>query len=142
MINVIESTCFSFSKSQEKINQDSMLEPKKIADGVVFAVADGVGSYKGADLASQFAIEHLNKIKAKDEILDYSEIFSDVLNKIKDLAIYNSDYEKASTTLTYCFVTDEGVNIGHIGDCRLYIKQGFKLKQLTKDHTKHQQFLD
>lgn len=142
MINIVESACFSFSKSKDKINQDSMLEPKKIAGGVILAVADGVGSYKGAEFASQSAIEHLNSLKDKNTILDYSELFSDVLKSIKKLAIENIDHERASTTLSYCFIDEYGVHIGHIGDCRVYVKQGMKLKQLTKDHTKHQQFLD
>ena len=52
MIKIIESSCFTFGKSVEKTNQDAMLAPTTIAGGVFFAVADGVGSYKGAELAS------------------------------------------------------------------------------------------
>ncbi|WP_373926782.1 PP2C family protein-serine/threonine phosphatase, partial [Enterobacter hormaechei] len=41
-----------------------------------------------------------------------------------------------------CFVDDEGLHIGHVGDCRLYVKTDSKLKQITKDHTQHQKLLD
>lgn len=142
MVNIIESACFSFPKSHDKQNQDSMLEPKKVTGGIVLAVADGVGSYKGAEFASQSAVEHLNQLEGMSAILDYSKVFSNILQRIKELATSDISYERASTTLSYCFVTEQGIHIGHIGDCRVYVKQGLKLKQLTKDHTKHQQFLD
>ncbi|HCD4875286.1 TPA: serine/threonine-protein phosphatase, partial [Enterobacter hormaechei] len=32
--------------------------------------------------------------------------------------------------------------IAHVGDCRLYVKNNNKLKQLTKDHTQHQMLID
>lgn len=142
MINIIESTCFSFSKGAEKTNQDAMLPPKSIAGGILFAVADGVGSYKGSELASLSAIEYLNNIESIDELLDYSKVFNEILEKIKILSKYDIEYEKASTTLTYCFFDTNGLHMGHIGDCRAYVMQGRKLKQLTKDHTQHQKYLD
>jgi len=40
------------------------------------------------------------------------------------------------------YVTDEFLYIAHIGDCRLYVKKGIKLIQLTKDHTQHQAYID
>lgn len=142
MIKIIESSCFTFGKSVEKTNQDAMLAPKTIAGGVFFAVADGVGSYKGAELASLSAVEYLNQIESVGHITDYMTVFKDILNKIKEFSQYDSAYERASTTLTYYFVEPRGLHIGHIGDCRAYVKQGKKLKQLTKDHTQHQKFLD
>lgn len=142
MVNIIENTCFSFSKTPERINQDSMLSPKHIAGGVLFAVADGVGSYKGAELASLSAVEYLNCLNTDIELLEYPTVFNKILEQIKTFSKYDVDYERASTTLTYCFIDNSGLHIGHIGDCRAYVKQGKKLKQLTKDHTQHQKFLD
>jgi serine/threonine protein phosphatase PrpC len=54
----------------------------------------------------------------------------------------NIKFSHAATTLTFCFVDDEGLHIGHVGDCRLYVKTDSKLKQITKDHTQHQKLLD
>lgn len=142
MIRIIENSCFTFAKSIEKKNQDAMLSPKSVAGGVLFAVADGVGSYKGAELASLSAIEYLNQLKSAKSIIDYSIVFNDILKQIKILSQYDTDYERASTTLTYLFVEPNGLHIGHIGDCRAYVKQGEMLKQLTTDHTQHQKFLD
>lgn len=142
MLNVLESSSYSFAKNTERDNQDAVLPPKKLSGGVLLAVADGVGSYKGSELASLSAIEYLDQAQLSDSILDYDSTFKLILEKIKELSQYNVEYERASTTLTYCYLDSRGLNIGHIGDCRAYIKVGKKLKQLTRDDTQHQKFLD
>ncbi|ELP1875725.1 TPA: serine/threonine-protein phosphatase [Vibrio parahaemolyticus] len=141
-LNLNESSIFSLAKPEKVLNEDCVLAPVKISNGFLFAVADGVGSYAGADLASLSAIEVLGKLKSKDEILDYKGVFSKILDEVTTLSSYNPDYERASTTLTYCYIDDSNLYVAHIGDCRAYVKQGRKLKQLTKDHTQHQYYLD
>ncbi|EGQ7787927.1 serine/threonine-protein phosphatase [Vibrio cholerae] len=142
MIKLVESVCFSQPKFIDKVNEDAMLAPKKLSGGILLAVADGVGSYKGSELASLSAIEHLDKMTTDYEIKNFDKVFNSILEKVKSLSDYNVEYERASTTLTYCFIDDNGLSIGHIGDCRAYVKVGNKLKQLTKDQTQHQKFLD
>ncbi len=142
MINILESSCFSFSKSSEQLNQDSMLPVRKVSEGIIFGVADGLGAYKGAEKASSIATCYLEKLKNKEETLNFEKVFSDILKEIMDISIANKDYVNASTTLTYCFIDNAGIYIGHIGDCRLYMKSSNKLIQMTKDHTKHQKYLD
>lgn len=131
MIHLLSSSSFSFSKITEKQNQDSVLTCTKYNEGYLFAVADGVGGYKGGEIASKIAITNLQ--------VAHNDVFSASLAKIKQLA---PEYHQASTTLTFGYLTEEGLYIGHIGDCRLYIKQGNKLCQKTKDHTTHQKLLD
>lgn len=142
MTRILETTCFSFAKNNEKQNEDAILEPKSVNNGILLAVADGVGSYPGADLASLTAIEHLNSLTDSSSCTDYNSVFSSIYSKVTDLVEYKIDYEKASTTLTYLYLEKELLHVAHIGDCRAYFKTGNKLKQITKDHTKHQQLLD
>ncbi|OLQ83786.1 hypothetical protein BIT28_20175 [Photobacterium proteolyticum] len=142
MVRILESTSFCFAKNEDKHNEDAILEPKLVANGLVLAVADGVGSYPGADLASLSAIEHLNSLNSSSEINQFGNVFTDIHSKVVGLSQYKTDYEKASTTLTYLFLDGEFLHVAHIGDCRAYIQTGSKLRQITKDHTKHQQLLD
>ncbi|EJG1724420.1 protein phosphatase 2C domain-containing protein [Vibrio parahaemolyticus] len=142
MIKVVESVGFSFAKSVEGTNADAILSPITVNGELLLAIADGVGSYKGSDLASLTAIEHLQKSCSPSDLCLGSSVFNDILTKVKALSEYNIEYEKASTTLTYLFTSGKNLHIGHIGDCRAYIQINRKLHQLTKDHTKHQQFLD
>ena len=131
MLHLISSSTYCFPKELARQNQDHILAPQKYQSGYLFAVADGVGGYKGGEIASQIAIQNLMR--------DPQNVFTQSLAKIKKLS---EEYYRASTTLTFAYLTEEGLHIGHIGDCRLYIKQGNKLRQKTKDHTTHQRLLD
>lgn len=142
MITLSEITSFSISKESNRINQDSVLPPKFLDGGFLIAVADGVGSYKGGDLASKVAVEHLRDIKSKEEALNFEDVFTQIKKKVADLALKDESLSKAATTLTYAFIDCEGVSIGHIGDCRLYSSDGSRLKLLTKDHTQYQKLFD
>lgn len=124
----------AFSGSLNKINQDTILPFNQHKNSYLFAIADGVGGYAGGEIASNIAISTLYEVKN-----DVGTVFTATLEKIKALP---SDLKKASTTLTFGYLSEEGLYIGHIGDCRLYIKQGNKLRQKTKDHTSHQRLLD
>ncbi|WIG71257.1 serine/threonine-protein phosphatase (plasmid) [Photobacterium damselae] len=142
LYNFSEGSNFSLAKPKKEKNEDAFLAPIKVDGGFLFAIADGVGSYAGADLASSTAINVLQSIKTKYELIDYQTVFERILKQISVLSNENSSYERASTTLTYCFLEDTKLYIAHIGDCRAYVKNGKKLKQLTKDHTQHQYYLD
>lgn len=141
MIELLSTSSFSIPKGDDRINEDSILPPRLIGDGFLFAVADGVGSYNGADLASAIAIKTLSEIDVIN-LSTIDSIFNDIRERIKALHIKNEDFLKAATTLTLCYINHEGIFIGHIGDCRLYINFGKKLKQLTKDDTQHQMLID
>lgn len=45
MIQLIATSSFSYPKEPGRVNEDSLLPPKIVGDGILFAVADGVGSY-------------------------------------------------------------------------------------------------
>ncbi|HEA3264558.1 TPA: serine/threonine-protein phosphatase [Pasteurella multocida] len=130
------AVAISNAKTSERKNQDAILPMKKCEDGYLFAVADGVGGYNGGEIVSSLVISQLERVTYYEQIFN---IFKDSLNLIKNLP---EEIKKASTTLTYGFLTPKGLHIGHIGDCRLYVKEGNKLRQKTKDHTYHQELLD
>jgi serine/threonine protein phosphatase PrpC len=132
-----------FLADHKKPNEDELLTPLKIGDGFLFAVADGLGSYQGAKEASRFVCDFLRKNHKMShhylELLlkkDLKNGFDEFINNLPP------EYIKASTTLSLCFIDDEGLSIWHVGDCRVYIKQKNKLMQLTNDHTQYQQLLD
>ena len=142
MINLIESSSFTYPKNENKINQDSVLPIKKLDNGYLFAVADGVGSYLGAEDASRIAINVIDELKTNYSVSDFESLFHEIRNKIITLGEENSNYRNAATTLTVCYINDNGIRIAHVGDCRLYIKDGFKLKPITKDQTHYQHLID
>lgn len=142
MIKIYSCSSFSFPKSQETPNQDSVLLPRKLEDGYIFSIADGVGGYTGGKEASSLAIEEVSNLDKKIHSSDVGGIFNNVKESISKLANENKTFSSAATTLTFCYVCSDGLLIGHSGDCRVYIKNGEKLQQYTKDHTQHQILID
>ncbi|MBE4382359.1 hypothetical protein HJ030_04265 [Vibrio parahaemolyticus] len=142
MIKIIESAAFSFPKNEDVSNADAILAPRIVHGELLLAVADGVGSYLGSDLASMTAIEYLPTAENLDVLTSGQHVFKGILSEVVNLSGYNVEYEKASTTLTYLVTLGRELYVAHIGDCRAYIQNGKKLVQITKDHTKHQQLLD
>ncbi|EQA13043.1 protein phosphatase 2C domain-containing protein [Glaesserella parasuis] len=141
MIELITSSFFSLPKEEQRKNQDSILPVKKVGDNYLFAVADGVGSYAGAKEASTIAINYLNQLQ-EDQLHNIDNIFNNIRNQIIELSDSISEFDKAATTLTFGIFNHNGLLIGHIGDCRLYVAENGKLRQKTKDHTSHQRLLD
>lgn len=141
MINQMSSGAFSFSKKLGRENQDSVLLPTPFGDGYIFAVADGVGSYAGALAASSLSVRQLLQ-SAPEEMHRMSSIFSRIQSKMGELLRDNSEHHSSATTLSFCYVDDESIYIGHTGDTRVYIRKGSKLIQVTKDFTVHQELLE
>jgi protein phosphatase len=144
MINLLSSSTFSYSKEIGRQNEDAIHPPQRVGEGYLIAVADGVGSYLGANLASQAAIEVLSAVTPGNWNMGISteEIFTQIKSRVVELSSTDSSLTDAATTLTFCYVGPYGVRIGHIGDCRAYIRKGGTLVQLTTDHTQHQRLID
>lgn len=141
MIELINSAFFSYPKDANRGNQDHFLLPKQFEDGFLLAVADGVGSYPGAKEASELAINVLSSLEAND-LRDVALTMENILTRFEILHIKNSEWIRAATTLSFCYVDADFLHIGHVGDTRVYVKKANKLVQLTKDHTQHQELLD
>lgn len=103
-----------------------------VPDNGFVCVADGVGGNSGGAVASKFVLSELAK-------WDNSITLKSYLQKINDILIRKAKQDeinsKMATTLTgFCF-EDDIVRLIHIGNSRVYIKQGRYIKQLTQDHT-------
>lgn len=144
MISLLASSTFSYAKERGRINEDCILPPQLLGDGYLMAIADGVGSYAGADRASRAAIQCIREIPAADWAMGISSerIFSEIKRRVSELSDHDQNASDAATTITFCYVNSQGLRIGHIGDCRAYLRKGMVLKQLTSDHTQHQRLMD
>ncbi|MGS3131522.1 PP2C family serine/threonine-protein phosphatase [Aeromonas caviae] len=142
MISMLSCGLFSYAKTSSRTNQDTVLAPHFIKQGYLLAIADGVGSYSGAEHASSSAIQGLLHGIGEGHIDNLDFLFASIKNAVSELSEKNALYREAATTLTFAYINSFGLYIGHIGDCRLYINSDSKLEQLTKDHTQHQMLLD
>ena len=114
-------------------------EDRYLADERLFAVADGVGGHKAGEVASQTAVETLQR--------EFTEPTTDALidavktanRTVWNLAETNSDQRGMGTTLTAVALVEDGdeerLAIVNVGDSRAYLLQQGQLEQLTEDHS-------
>ncbi len=118
---------------------------------MVFAVADGMGGMECGDLASSTAVEILDENGREckgfgNTVNEVRESFNQLFSKI-NIEIINKSIDRQfvtgmGTTMSMCFVDRNWINIGHIGDSRVYILRGGEIRQLTKDHSYVESLID
>jgi protein phosphatase len=109
-------------------------------EGLIFAVADGIGAEGGGSVASAFALSVFGR-----EIIEAPPRLSLVNRLRRAVQVANAElYQKAltvpelrrmGTTLTATAVVGTSLVTAHVGDCRLWLLRDKRLIQLTKDHT-------
>ncbi|PZL93172.1 protein phosphatase [Pantoea graminicola] len=142
MITLQDCGFFSFGKSELRANQDALLPPIAVKGGYLFGIADGVGSYIGAEQASEMAIRTLSRLQLPEGEEGYGRLFEQIKLAVSSISSRDDAFSEAATTLTFCHITSSEVRIGHVGDCRVYVKKAGKLEQVTNDHTQHQKLLE
>jgi protein phosphatase len=109
-------------------------------DGLVFAVAGGLGGREVGRCAAELALTVL-----RDE-LDAGGDRQPIATRLRravhaaNLAVYQKavvvpELAGMATTLTVTALVGSLLTAAHVGDCRLWLLRGGILTQLTKDHT-------
>ena len=133
-------------------NQDYYYIPSSDSDLQLYILADGMGGYKGGEIASKMATEavkeyvHLNFPKTeglKERILELVRQAAIYANKVVfDKSKEVQELEGMGTTLDICLIYNNKAYIGHIGDSRIYrIRKGV-MRKLTKDHSYVQKLVE
>jgi protein phosphatase len=106
----------------------------------LLAVADGVSSAAGGEVASQMAVEVLLRhyqeqapSLAPGKRLQRAAQRANI--EIHDRAMIVPELRGMATTLTAVVVDRGALHAVHVGDCRLYRVRCGSIVQLTKDHT-------
>lgn len=110
----------------------------------LFIVADGMGGYKGGEIASRLAVENsknyiINNFQTVETREDILKLIRDAI-EYANLTIYEKsqefhDLENMGTTIDICLVIANKVYIGHVGDSRVYRKRKDFFRKLTTDHS-------
>jgi serine/threonine protein phosphatase PrpC len=109
-------------------------------DGMVFAVADGLGGEAAGEVASQLALDVLARelerapgawTVAKRLRRAVHEANLDIYTK----AMTVPELRRMGTTITATALVGGTLAAAHVGDTRLYLLRDRSLAQLTKDHT-------
>lgn len=128
-------------------NEDSCIAAK-IGDGLLLAVADGIGGHAAGDVASKIAIDSLRSefsLNYRDDmdsrLLEklFMKAFESADEKVSEQAV--GDKSGMGTTLVAAFVRSSEVVIANTGDSRAYLFSG-GLRQLTVDHSLVQELFE
>ena len=127
------------------MNQDCFYAASENDEIKLFVLADGMGGYKGGEIASSVAVysaqnyicnNFKNTIKTKDDIL---KLITDSI-EYANLMVYERSKEDETlkdmgTTLEVCILYGHKVYIGHVGDSRIYRIRKKIIRKLTTDHS-------
>ena len=128
-----------------EMNQDFYYVSDEINGMRLCILADGMGGYKGGEIASSLATSAARLyIEEKFRFLDPTmENIEELIRKAMDYAnevVYekskqNEELDQMGTTLEICIMYGNKVYIGHIGDSRIYRIRDKFMRKLTTDHS-------
>lgn len=132
------------------INQDQCDVVLNKADQLLAIVCDGMGGHRAGEIASRVVEDHVKtSFLAHPPFRDGKEIkewMSEVIlvadDLIKRMAQKDKELDGMGTTIAMAVIVDEIAYISHVGDSRVYLKEGKNLKLVTKDHTLVNQLID
>ena len=128
-----------------EINEDAFYISDSLDEVQLYMLADGMGGYKGGEIASNLAIQSAKNYiennfqqieKDKDSIIQLVGSSIEYANMIVyEKSKENKELEGMGTTLDVCLIYNNRVFIGHVGDSRVYrIRKEF-MRKLTQDHS-------
>ena len=127
------------------LNEDSYYVPQEDDDLKLFIVADGMGGYNGGEIASSLAIKaaksyietnFISTPKDRESILELIKSSMQYANMVVyEKSKEDDELKGMGTTLEICFIYENKMYIGHIGDSRIYRIRKHIIRKLTNDHS-------
>ncbi len=132
----IQFTSFSHSGWQRNNNEDALLVDATLG---IFLLADGMGGHAGGEVASQMACEQVHT--ALSQQLDITEAVALAHQQILMLGQQQPELHGLGTTLVAAQIRADKLQLGWVGDSRIYRYRNGKLQQLSEDHSFVQQLI-
>ncbi len=107
--------------------------------GELFVVADGMGGHNAGEVASQLALNELQRAYFADANADIQASLAQALQTANQ-AIYQLSRADArqmgmGTTAALAVVHNQNVFVSNVGDSRVYLIRGGQITQITRDHS-------
>jgi protein phosphatase len=115
----------------------------------IFIVADGMGGHAAGEVASEMAVQIVQKELSTVRDLDGEDVVQLVANSLKqanraihERTLTEVDKQGMGTTASVLMLSGARYLIGQVGDSRVYLLRGESFSQLTKDHSYVQEQVD
>jgi protein phosphatase len=129
-------------------NEDNFAVDANGARGI-FIVADGMGGHAAGEVASEMAVQIIQReLSPVVDLLseEVTKLVANTLRKanraIHDRTLTEVDKQGMGTTASVLLVSGSRYLIGQVGDSRIYLMRDGTLQQLTKDHSYVQEQVD
>ena len=133
---MLESKSLSHRGSVREVNEDSYFED--LAQGV-WVVADGVGGNGNGQIASQLAVQSIERnIRQGMPLL---ECISEANDAIKSALASDEALSHMATTVVACRFDAGHFELSWVGDSRAYLINGDGMLQLSNDHNRASEML-
>jgi protein phosphatase len=112
--------------------------------GLLVLVADGMGGHEAGEVASQAAVELIEKEYRRSKGTPGEALagaFRVANRRILELAAANASMGGMGTTCTALAIVGWKAWAAHVGDSRLYLVRGAGIYQLSEDHTQCMQLV-
>ena len=130
-------------------NEDYCYIPDGVGPYGLAIVADGIGGYRGGEIASELATHVICSLIKNAGEMDGNkadEVIYEAVNAansaINDFSTDNEFFGGMGTTLVAALRVGGGMKIINIGDSRAYVLKKGKLKQVSVDHSLVQELID
>lgn len=136
----IEVAAISDTGSERGHNEDHCGKWAKSKTAGLVAVADGMATFEGGELASQRAIlALLRSFREQPAGMPQTQTLLRAARQasfeVYDMAIVVPQLRGMSTTLTAVAVNNAELTAAHVGNSRVYLLRDGFINQLSKDHT-------
>lgn len=115
-------------------------------DFTLAVVCDGMGGHVGGAHASAIAVRTIHDVLQGMDVSDIQTALETALTRanqaIYEAARKNHRLMGMGTTVVAAAVTDDRAYLAHVGDSRGYLLRGGQVKQITRDHTMVNLFVD
>ena len=129
-------------------NEDNFAVDANGARGI-FIVADGMGGHAAGEVASEMAVQIVQReLSPVVDLLseEVTKLVANTLRKanraIHDRTLTEVDKQGMGTTASVLVLSGSRYLIGQVGDSRIYLMRDGTLQQLTKDHSYVQEQVD
>ena len=144
---ILSSASVTHPGNVREINEDSILR----SEGVLWAVADGMGGYAAGDVASRVVIEALSGLQTNgasvdcvsyDMVSTIEETLQQVNQKLAFEMTVGTGSEVMGSTVVVAVYHGTQCTCLWAGDSRLYVQRQGELYQISKDHSVVQDMID
>ena len=113
-----------------------------VPEGVLWAVADGMGGYGHGDMASDMVIDRLAALSDSAPAGPGLRMQIDEANRAIRAKAAEPGMNAMGATVVAVMIQNGAATIAWVGDCRAYLWRRAELRLLTRDHTVVQEMVD